>query len=42
MEAVTGDTGTLQPVGQLPGEQHITQLAVAVGLKVVPGGLTRY
>lgn len=40
VEAVAGDVGALQPVGQLSGEQNITQLAVAVGLKVVPGGLT--
>lgn len=40
MEAVAGDAGALQPVGQLPGEQHVAQLAVAVGLKVVPGGLS--
>lgn len=40
VEAVAGDVGALQPVGQLSGEQNITQLAVAVGLKVVPGALT--
>lgn len=40
VEAVAGDAGALQPVGQLPGEQHVAQLAVAVGLEVVPGGLT--
>lgn len=40
VEAVAGDVGALQPVGQLSGEQNITQLAVAVGLNVVPGGLT--
>lgn len=40
VEAVAGDTGALQPVGQLSGEQNIAQLATAVGLKVAPRGLS--
>lgn len=36
VEAVAGDAGALKPVGQLSGEQNIAQLAIAVGLKVVP------
>jgi len=40
VEAVAGDTGALQPVGQLSGEEHIKQLAVAVSSDVVPGRLT--
>lgn len=42
VEAVTGDTGTLQPVSQLSGEQNIAQVAIAVGLKVAPSGLSRH
>lgn len=30
MEAVAGDLAALQPPGQLPGEQDVAQLAVAV------------
>lgn len=40
VEAVAGDAGALQPVGQLPGEEHVTELTVAVGPKVAPGRLT--
>lgn len=40
VEAVAGDAGALQPVGQLSGEQNIAQLAIAVGLKVAPRGLS--
>lgn len=40
VEAVAGDTGALQPVGQLSGEQNIAQLATAVGLKAAPRGLS--
>lgn len=42
MEAVAGDPGALQPVGQLSGEQNIAQLAVAIGFKVAPHGLSRH
>ena len=42
MQAVAGDPSALQPIGQLSGEEHITQLAAAVGLNVVPGGLTQH
>lgn len=40
VEAVAGDAGALQPVGQLSGEQNVAQLAIAVGLKVAPRGLS--
>ena len=30
MEAVAGHPGAVQPVGQLPGEEHVAELAVAV------------
>lgn len=39
VQAVAADGGPLQPVGQLSGEQHVAQLAVAVGLEAAPSGI---
>lgn len=39
VQGVTGNISAFQPVGQLPGEEHITEFAVTVGLKAGPGRL---
>ena len=36
MDAVAGDLAALQPLGQVQGEQHVAQLAVAVGGEELP------
>lgn len=36
MHAVAGDVGSFQPLGELVGEEHITQFTVAVGLEELP------
>lgn len=36
MNTVAGDVGAFQPFSQLVGEENITKLAVAVGLKELP------
>lgn len=39
VETAGGDACPIQAVGQLPVEDHVAQLAVAVGPEVMPGGL---
>lgn len=36
MHTVAGDIGALEPPGQLLCEEHVAQLAVAVGLEELP------
>ena len=36
MDAVAGDLTALEPLGQVQGEQHVAQLAVAVGIEELP------
>ena len=36
MHAVAGDLAALEPLGQMQGEQHVAQLAVAVGREELP------
>lgn len=36
MDAVAGDIGSFQPLGELVGEEHVTQFTVAVGLEELP------
>lgn len=36
VHTVAGDTGALQPPGQFQCEEHVAQLAVAVGLEELP------
>lgn len=36
VQAVAGDIGPSQPLGELMGEEYITQFAVAVGLEKLP------
>lgn len=36
MDTVAGDTRALEPPGQFQGEEHVAQLAVAVGLEELP------
>lgn len=36
VQAVAGDVGPSQPLGELMGEEYITQFAVAVGLEKLP------
>lgn len=41
VDAVAGDVGSFQPLGELVREEHVTQLAAAVGgeeLPAVPAG----
>lgn len=40
MNAVTGDIGTLQPLGKLVGKESVTQLTVAVGVEELPAVAT--
>lgn len=41
VQRVAGDAGALEPAGQLPGEEDVGQLAVAVGLEVLQHALHR-
>lgn len=36
VQAVAGDVGPSEPLGELVGEEHVTQFAVAVGLEELP------
>lgn len=36
MHAVAGDVTARQPLGELVGEEHVAQFAVAVGLEELP------
>lgn len=36
MHAVAGDVGSLQPLGELVGEEHVAQFTVAVGVEELP------
>lgn len=36
MDAVAGDVGSFQPLGELVGEEHVTQFTVAVGVEELP------
>lgn len=40
MQTVAADAAALQSVGQLPGEKHVAQFAVAVRLDVLPRRLS--
>lgn len=40
MDTVAGHTGALEPPGQFQGEEHVAQLAVAVGLEELPAEAT--
>lgn len=36
VDTVAGHVGPFQPLGELVGEEHVTQFAVAVGLEELP------